>query len=109
MSCFWFFESQDTKRNRSSAQGGSITPVSFEILVWERQIASQTANIAPQRFGKRAEDFERRIALSPFHSADVTWRYVTFQSEILLRDAFDFARLTNSFTQNLQRNRFLQP
>ena len=83
-------------------------PAMGEFFVWERQIASQTTDVATKCFGKGAEDFERWIALSPFDSADIAGVYTRFKSQRFLRHAFEFACLTNSFSQNLQRSGFLQ-
>jgi hypothetical protein len=77
-------------------------------LARKRKIPAQTANVASDNFGNCAQFFEGGIALSPFNSANIAGRSIRRQREVLLGQPFDFARLSNPFTQELERSRSFQ-
>jgi hypothetical protein len=77
-------------------------------LVSQRKIPAQTANVASDNFGNCAQFFERGIALAPFNSANIAGGGIRRQREVLLGQPFDFARLSNPFTQELERSRSFQ-
>jgi hypothetical protein len=49
---------------------------------WE--IPAKCAHISPDDFGDLAEQFERRIALTTFHAADVATVYFSVQGKVFL-------------------------
>jgi hypothetical protein len=77
--------------------------------VRQRQIPAQTANVTSDNFGDCAQFLKGRIALASFHPTDITRRGIRLQREILLGQPFGFARLSNPFTQELERGWFSQP
>ena len=77
-------------------------------LVRQRKIPAQTANVASDNLGNCAQFFEGGIALPPFHSANIAGRSIRRQREVLLGQPFDFARLSNPFTQELEGSRSFQ-
>ena len=72
------------------------------------QVSRQAADVASHNPRDGAEFFEGGIALPPLHPADVAGRSIRRQREGFLGQPFDFSRLPNPFTQELERRRSFQ-
>jgi len=73
-------------------------------FVRQRKIPAQTANVAFDNFGNCTQFFEGGIALAPFNSTNIAGRSIRRQREVFLGQPFEFARLSNPFTQELERS-----
>jgi hypothetical protein len=86
---------------------GSAREIKFALnassrIAGQRQTARQTADIAPDGSGNRAQLFEGWIALTPFHAADVTGISIRLQGQVFLGQTFGFASLADAMPQHLQ-------